>query len=508
MQFNNPTSKKTENKQTIMKTTIRTLWNSLVIIFLGTLMAGQAHGQIFLTNRPGSGATIGEYDATTGAAINASLVSGLNDPIGIAASGGNLYVAEYQSGTIGEYNATTGATVNASLVSGLTNPVYIAVSGGNLFVTNQGAGTIGEYNATTGATVNASLVSGLNSPGGIAVSGGNLFVTNQGAGTIGEYDATTGAAINASLVSGLNYPDGIAVSGGNLFVVNQTANTIGEYNATTGATVNASFVSGLDTPLGIAVSGGNLYVTNCDGSSNGSGTVGEYNATTGATVNASLVSGLSCPYGIAVVAPTPACQFATSIASNFNGTQINGGNYLWFNGVLKPSGLGSNPVTIRFTQQTITSANFTLSVPDATVTFDPSVNFATTTFSGGMWVTTVPSGGLAGNTFFSALGYLVPANLPGGIHNVTWSGTISTDTPGVSVQWKWGAAVYTNFNADYTALGVKPVDDNKKNPYLNADHAGTPENFKPYVIGGATGGGGSNYTGGLSGTAAVGPCQP
>jgi hypothetical protein len=33
-------------------------------------------------------------------------------------------------------------------------------------------------------------------------------------------------------------------------------------------------------------------------------------------------------------------------------------------------------------------------------------------------------------------------------------------------------------------LGVKPVDDKVQNPYLNADHAGTPENFKPKVIGG------------------------
>jgi len=38
------------------------------------------------------------------------------------------------------------------------------------------------------------------------------------------------------------------------------------------------------------------------------------------------------------------------------------------------------------------------------------------------------------------------------------------------------------------------VNDNKKNPYLNPERAGTPENLKPYVIGGATGGGGSNYT--------------
>jgi hypothetical protein len=120
----------------------------------------------------------------------------------------------------------------------------------------------------------------------------------------------------------------------------------------------------------------------------------------------------------------------------------------------------------------------------------------------------VPSPPLRGDTFFSGLGYLVPADLPGGIHNVTWSGTISTGTPGVKVKWQWAAAVYTMFDADYNLLGVKPVDDNKKNPYLNNDHAGTPENFKPYVIGGATGGGGHNYTGNYSRSKDVGPCQP
>jgi hypothetical protein len=195
---------------------------------------------------------------------------------------------------------------------------------------------------------------------------------------------------------------------------------------------------------------------------------------------------------------------ATSIRANFNGTPINAGNYIWFNGVLKPKGLGTNPVTITFTGQTISSASFgPLPVPDATVIFDPNVTTATTTFTGGMWVTTVPSSGLAGNTFLSSLGYLVPANLPGGIKNVTWSGTISSDTPGVTVEWKWGAAVYTNFNSDYNLVGVKPVDDKNASQYKNSDHAGTPENFKPFVIGGATGGGGANYTGGLSGTASV-----
>jgi len=183
--------------------------------------------------------------------------------------------------------------------------------------------------------------------------------------------------------------------------------------------------------------------------------------------------------------------------------------------VLKASGLGSTAVTITFTGQTITiptTPAITLNVPDATVRFDPAVNFATTTFGpGGLSTTVVPSNPtLKGNTFFSALDFLVPSNLPGGIKNVTWSGTISTDTPGVKVNWQWAAAVYPNahFSADPSLLGVKPVDDKVQNPYLNADHAGTPENFKSFVLPGATGGGANNFTGGLSGTKTVGPCQP
>ena len=148
------------------------------------------------------------------------------------------------------------------------------------------------------------------------------------------------------------------------------------------------------------------------------------------------------------------------------------------------------------------------------VTFDPAATTATTTFSGGMWVTRVPSSGLAGNTFFSALSYMVPANIPGGVKNVTWSGTVSPSAPGVSLQWQWAAAVYTVFTSDYNSLAVKPVDDTKASVYKNSDHAGTPENYKTIpdtnqsnVVGGATGGGASNYTGSYSGTGSVGPCS-
>jgi hypothetical protein len=41
--------------------------------------------------------------------------------------GGNLFVINNTNGTIGEYNATTGAAINSSLVSGLDGPYGIAV---------------------------------------------------------------------------------------------------------------------------------------------------------------------------------------------------------------------------------------------------------------------------------------------------------------------------------------------------------------------------------------------
>ncbi|MBI3950073.1 MAG: HYR domain-containing protein [Acidobacteria bacterium] len=196
-----------------------------------------------------------------------------------------------------------------------------------------------------------------------------------------------------------------------------------------------------------------------------------------------------------------------SITSNFNGTAIKAGNYIWFNSVLKPSGLGSSPVTIRFFHQEIHSANFHLSLPDAVITFDPAATTATTMFDGVQWVTRVPSSGLSGNTFLSGFAYYVPSNLPGGINPVTWSGSFVIDTPGVLLKWQW-AAVYTNFSTDLNALGVKPVDDNHASQYQNSDHAGTPENYKSYVIGGARGGGGSNFTGSYSSTGSASICVP
>src|SRR5439155_20469244 len=157
---------------------------------------------------------------------------------------------------------------------------------------------------------------------------------------------------------------------------------------------------------------------------------------------------------------------------------------------------------------TVSGTPYTVDVPNACITFDPfldaDMSGSASTVYDGQWETTVPSFGLAGNTFLAGVALqTLPGGFPGGIKNVTWQGTFFADFPGVSLHWQWAAAVYRMFSDDYNSLGVKPVDDNMASIYQNADHAGTPENFKHYVTGGARGGGGSNFTGSLSATQSV-----
>jgi hypothetical protein len=205
-------------------------------------------------------------------------------------------------------------------------------------------------------------------------------------------------------------------------------------------------------------------------------------------------------------------ECTSTITGNFNGTAINHGDYIWFTGVLTVKGMGSGPTTVWVSHASITfTANgqtYTVRVPSSAITFSSTTTVATTDYEqlnpkslGKGWNTQLQSSGLAGNDLMTAVRFVVPAGgLPGGIKDVAFTATFTSFATGLTVNWQWAAGVYTSFDYDYNGLGVKPVDDNKASQYQNSDHAGTPENFKAFVIGGATGGGGSNYTGSYSAT--------
>jgi len=160
---------------------------------------------------------------------------------------------------------------------------------------------------------------------------------------------------------------------------------------------------------------------------------------------------------------------------------------------------------------TVGSQTYNLNVPEGRIILDPTATSATTTFDGVQWITTVPAVApsshqqqfdVDGEIFATGLPWQVPAGgLPGGIKNVSWSAAYWTDTPGITLKWEWGAAAYTSFVTDptnYNNIGVKPTDD-QRGPcnFQNStnDRAGTPENYKPYWVLGATGDDKGDYVG-------------
>jgi hypothetical protein len=220
------------------------------------------------------------------------------------------------------------------------------------------------------------------------------------------------------------------------------------------------------------------------------------------------------PSSMTCAPPAPLmCLAQSSNVSNFNGTQLLGGDYVWFNANFTAKGVPSSGATVNLTGSTISftegGKQYQLAVPNAQIIFSPSATCSSTTFNTmtNSWVTTVPVKG-DDEIFLTGLAWPVPSGgLVGGINPVDWQGTFSTNgASSLSLQWKWGAGVYTSFTTNYNALAVKP-GHNSVCGQNNGDHAGTPEGFnnnnqpwKQFVVGGARGGGGSNWTGSWSGT--------
>ena len=242
------------------------------------------------------------------------------------------------------------------------------------------------------------------------------------------------------------------------------------------------------------------------------------------------VESLAAPAG-ATISSTDvtnrACTESSSIETSFNSTAIAEGNTIWFNSAIRASGPGTDSATIFLNNSMITftanGTDYRLAVPAAAVIFDPAATKATTSFdaANNRWVTVVP-GSSSARAFLSGLAFPVPAGgLPGGIRSVTWSAAFSTDSPGVTADWEWGAAVYTKFAADYNTLAVNPADSGEPargatalttrtgSPHTEAgqaDSAGKPVSLAAFVIGGAGGNGGSDFTGAIATMSAVTPC--
>jgi len=197
------------------------------------------------------------------------------------------------------------------------------------------------------------------------------------------------------------------------------------------------------------------------------------------------------------------------IQSDFRNVAVGGGNSIWFNSIFRVRDVSKQKVNIAFANSTVqfqyTYANgnlvsMNLPLPNANIVIDPNVSVASTSFDAvnNVWNTTLPWD-LDDNAFLSGMPWLVPAGgIPADVEPVTWCGTFAVDVTGAHIGWRWAAAAYSSFGSDGTTLGVKPNDTDFDNQAANHERAGTPENYEQFVIPGARGKGGRNYTGSYS----------
>jgi hypothetical protein len=202
------------------------------------------------------------------------------------------------------------------------------------------------------------------------------------------------------------------------------------------------------------------------------------------------------------------------IASDFRNVAVPGGNYVWFNSIFKVRDVTKQLIHVSFFKSSVqfqytdpagNAVIVNLSLPDARITIDPNATAASTSFDAinNVWNTTIPWD-LDDNSFLTGMPWLVPsAGLPADVEPVTVCGTFASDVASVDIGWRWAAAAYSSFSSDNTTLGVKPMDTDHDNQATNHDHAGTPENYNQFVIPGARGKGGKNYTGTYSRSAVI-----
>jgi hypothetical protein len=212
---------------------------------------------------------------------------------------------------------------------------------------------------------------------------------------------------------------------------------------------------------------------------------------------------------LGVVGGSAEAQVASSITTNFNGTNINPPAFIWFNSVFKiKSGTVNVGDKLFLTGGTIVDAdtdpqNFVpnpLPVPDAEITFTAATTSAN--FTGGKWYIEVPYN-YTGDIFLDGLWYTVQAGgLNGDSQSPMWTEWFSTTASSLQLDWQIRAAIYNTDISSYNDLNVAVIDGY---PFAGT-HAGEPANdlyCNNHLVGGGTGGAGSNCTGSNSGTVSL-----
>jgi hypothetical protein len=230
-----------------------------------------------------------------GSGVNQRLVTGANDPFGVAVDAQHLYWTNFGSGsphgsTIGRANLD-GSGAEQRFITGADDPSATTVDGQHIYWTNIASGTIGRANLN-GTGIDQSFITGASAPVSVAVDGQHVYWGSGGSNAIGRANLD-GTGVNQSFITGADGLAGLAVDGQHIYWGNAGNGTIGRANLDGGG-VDQSFMTGAGVPNGLAVDGQHIYWTDSNG-----GTIGRANLD-GTGADPSFVTGADHPYGLAV----------------------------------------------------------------------------------------------------------------------------------------------------------------------------------------------------------------
>ena len=126
-------------------------------------------------------------------------------PLGIAASGGTVWVSSFDDGTVWRLDAATGARRGQPIRVG-AKPRGVAAGGGTAWVANSGGDSVTRLRDRRTVPVG-------DNPRDLAVSDGTVWVANAGDDTLTRIDAAAGKPIGDPTKVG-DDPTGVAVGGG------------------------------------------------------------------------------------------------------------------------------------------------------------------------------------------------------------------------------------------------------------------------------------------------------
>jgi outer membrane protein assembly factor BamB len=239
---------------------------------------------LFVANGAGS---LSEVRASNGAAIRtiSGAKFGFVDPIALATSGDTVLVLNAGrpsatpavAGSISEIDARTGHLLRK--VSGSSfafdDPIALAVSGPDAYIADVANNSVTEINAANGALVRVVAGQGLNSPDGITVADGHVWVADAGSNAATDIDQSTGAILATVTDSdgqyGFGRPSVAIQSGGNVFIASPfgTSPMVTKLSATSGTpswymcNTNGPYYFSLLSAF--AVSGNHLWVASRSG---------------------------------------------------------------------------------------------------------------------------------------------------------------------------------------------------------------------------------------------------